>query len=274
MASIYDSRAGGWNGSGSATSSSSQSRGTYGNLPPGVWNAGGRDGNNAYVRQTNPNELVSTQMSALLDDPNSAYMANARRNGMNVAGNRGLMNSSIAAGNSQRQAIEAGMPIAQGDAAAYQSSAAQNQDALNAILAEQMGNASSESIARIGANASMYGDDLGLMNQREGRAFGGEQAGLDRAFQDYMSQLGHSQDVDMSNIGYQHDLGRGFQQIAGNLMQGQQQFRNTMARDAAGNPAIMSDPVAFNDFMNWVGSQASSQIDNLINSIIPTGGNP
>jgi len=274
MASIYDSRAGGWNGSGSATSSSSQSRGTYGNLPPGVWNAGGRDGNNAYVRQTNPNELVSTQMSALLDDPNSAYMANARRNGMNVAGNRGLMNSSIAAGNSQRQAIEAGMPIAQGDAAAYQSSAAQNQDALNAILAEQMGNASSESIARIGANASMYGDDLGLMNQREGRAFGGEQAGLDRAFQDYMSQLGHSQDVDMSNIGYQHNLGLGFQQIAGNLMQGQQQFRNTMARDAAGDPAIMSDPVAFNDFMNWVGSQASSQIDNLINSIIPTGGNP
>lgn len=271
MPSIYDTAAG--RGTGSASSSSSQSRGVYGNLPPGTWNAGGANGNNAYVRQANPNELVSTNLSSLLDDPNSAYMQNARRNGLNVAGSRGLMNSSIAAGNSQRAAIEAGLPVAQGDAAANQGAASQSLDALNAILAQSMGNASSERVANIGAGAQRYGYDIGLMNNREGRAFTGEQQGLDRAFQDYMSQLGHSQNVDMSNLGYQHNLGTGLMSLGGNLLQGQQQFYNTAGLTAMNNPAIMSNPEAFGNYMNWISQPFTGYLDNIFASLFG-GGSP
>lgn len=45
-------------------------------------------------------------------DPNSAFMQNARQEGLEFASKRGLLNSSIAAGNSQRAAIQASQPIA------------------------------------------------------------------------------------------------------------------------------------------------------------------
>ena len=46
-------------------------------------------------------------------DPNSAFMKNARQEGLEFSASRGLLNSSIAAGNSQRAAIQASQPIAQ-----------------------------------------------------------------------------------------------------------------------------------------------------------------
>lgn len=45
-------------------------------------------------------------------DPNSAFMKNARQEGLEFSSQRGLLNSSIAAGNSQRAAIQASQPIA------------------------------------------------------------------------------------------------------------------------------------------------------------------
>lgn len=44
---------------------------------------------------------------------NSPYLENARRRGMEVAGARGGINSSIAAGASERSALEAAMPLVQ-----------------------------------------------------------------------------------------------------------------------------------------------------------------
>ena len=46
-------------------------------------------------------------------NPNSQYIQNARQQGMEVAATRGGINSSIAAGASQRSAIEAAAPLAQ-----------------------------------------------------------------------------------------------------------------------------------------------------------------
>lgn len=45
-------------------------------------------------------------------DPNSAFMQNARQEGIEYSSQRGLINSSIAGGNSQRAAIQASQPIA------------------------------------------------------------------------------------------------------------------------------------------------------------------
>lgn len=46
-------------------------------------------------------------------DPNSAYIQNARQRGVEMAATRGGVNSSIAAGASERAALEAAVPLAQ-----------------------------------------------------------------------------------------------------------------------------------------------------------------
>jgi len=271
MPSIYNTAAG-YN-TGNSNGTTTTGRGLFGNLPSGMYNAGGSGGSNAYVRTAQPNELVSHNLNGLLNDPNSAYMQNARQSGLDLASDRHLLNSSIAAGNSQRAAIQAGLPIAQGDAGAFMAAAGQNQDALNQNELTAMNNATSLGTAQIGANASMYGDDLGLVNQREGRAFSGEQQGLDRSFQDYMSQLGHSQSVDMANLGYQHNLGTGLLGLGSNLMQGQQNFYQTAGVNAMQNPAIMSDPQSFGNYMNFISSPFSGYIDSIFEQLFG-GGNP
>ena len=58
----------------------------------------------------------TNQAMASLDQvtgANSPYLANARRRGLEVAATRGGINSSIAAGSSERAALEAAMPLVQ-----------------------------------------------------------------------------------------------------------------------------------------------------------------
>jgi hypothetical protein len=95
--------------------------GQVGVVPPGY----GLD----FVREITPNELVANQLNSLLSS-NSAYMQNARQRGLEVANARGNLNSSIAAGASQRAALEAALPIAQSDAQAYREANAANFDSL------------------------------------------------------------------------------------------------------------------------------------------------
>lgn len=59
-----------------------------------------------------PNELVQSSLEAMLD-PSSSYIRNARQRGAEYAASRGGINSSIAAGASERAAIEAAAPLAQ-----------------------------------------------------------------------------------------------------------------------------------------------------------------
>lgn len=59
-----------------------------------------------------PNLMVQGAMQSALD-PNSPYIQNARRRGLETAAARGGINSSIAAGAAERAAIEAAQPLAQ-----------------------------------------------------------------------------------------------------------------------------------------------------------------
>lgn len=63
-------------------------------------------------------QTVAGQMNQLLDS-DSSYIQQARQSGAEQAASRGLLNSSISAGASQKAAIDAAMPIAQQDAKAY-----------------------------------------------------------------------------------------------------------------------------------------------------------
>ena len=79
---------------------------------------------------TNP-ETVSGQLNSLLSS-DSRYIQSARNSGLETANSRGLINSSLAAGTSEKAAIDAALPIAQGDAGTYanagQSAQQANQD--------------------------------------------------------------------------------------------------------------------------------------------------
>ena len=97
----------------------------------------------------NPNDIVKGTLESMLD-PNSSYIQNARQRGMEVAATRGGVNSSIAAGASERAAIDAAAPLAtqsleiQG---ARENLNAQNwmnqQDFSRSLTAQQFGNTSS-----------------------------------------------------------------------------------------------------------------------------------
>lgn len=59
-----------------------------------------------------PTSIVQGSLESMLD-PNSRYIQNARQRGLEYANTRGGINSSIAAGASERAAIEAAAPLAQ-----------------------------------------------------------------------------------------------------------------------------------------------------------------
>lgn len=63
-----------------------------------------------YQPNMSAGQVVQDYMNELLNE-NSGYIQSARRSGIEQAANRGLINSSIAAGNSQRAAIDAAQPI-------------------------------------------------------------------------------------------------------------------------------------------------------------------
>lgn len=79
-------------------------------------------------RTISSDETVAGQLNKLLADENP-YIVNARQSGREEANNRGLINSSISAGASQREAIRAALPIAQQDASTYATSNLSNQNA-------------------------------------------------------------------------------------------------------------------------------------------------
>ena len=101
---------------------------------------------------------VSGQMTGLLNQ-NSPYMQAATAGAMRTANNRGLLNSSIAAGEGQKAAIESSMPIAQQDAGFYQGIHTQNAKTISdSFLNNQIGeldyNKSVTTSAQIGAQTA------------------------------------------------------------------------------------------------------------------------
>lgn len=64
-----------------------------------------------YTTEASPNSMVESSLDYFLN-PNSQYMQQARQQGLDYAASRGGLNSSIAAGASQKAAIDAAQPLA------------------------------------------------------------------------------------------------------------------------------------------------------------------
>lgn len=105
----------------------------------GQYNANDTD---PALRELQDNELVSKNLKSLLDS-DSRYIQDARLRGTEAASKSGMLMSSVSAGMSERAAIEAGLPIAQGDASAATAVYRDNMAAKNSdLLADQQNRAS------------------------------------------------------------------------------------------------------------------------------------
>jgi hypothetical protein len=146
--------------------------------------------NLAYNRSVQPEGMVENRLIDLIDR-DSAYMQQATRGAERMANSRGLLNSSIAAGNARAASVSAAMPIAAADANSINAAETQNLDALNAAGMQERALINEATIAR-GAHQSAQGAyEAGqqealrdrqhqLQMQRERLGFEGEQAELGR----------------------------------------------------------------------------------------------
>ena len=154
-----------------------------GALPYGIQGTQDR----AYTGFVTPDMLVENRLNNLLND-NSAYMNNARREGLEFAGARGQLNGSMAAGSAMREAIRQGLNVAAPDAATYGRVQSQNLQHLNErqladINAQTQGAGFAAELAATGMREAGS-----TQRQRESLAFEGEQAELGRHFTDYQRQ--------------------------------------------------------------------------------------
>lgn len=129
-----------------------------------------------YTRDPGENETVEGRLNGLLSS-GSEYIQSAEAAGRRFASQRGLLNSSLAAQSSRQAAINAGLPIAQADAAMYAQAAGQNVDWLN----QSMIRAIEAEAAANGAASSNYSQDAVYTNLSE-RA-------KDRALQERLLQM-------------------------------------------------------------------------------------
>ena len=88
---------------------------------------------NPKTRKVGDGELVAEQMKTLLGS-DSGYLKSARQSGVDYAHQRQLLNSSLAAGASEKAAIDAVLPIAQQDAQTNFQQGIANQDISNTAL--------------------------------------------------------------------------------------------------------------------------------------------
>lgn len=230
-----------------------------GALPQGIYGAQNR----AYTRDVQGNELAANQLTALLD-ANNPYILNARRRGSEQAARAGLLTSSIAAGASERSAIEAGAPIALSDANAYRDAAGQNLEYLNQrAIADNANQVQGASIEAGLVEAGMR-EGGALQRQRENLAFEGEQSGLDRAFTNQRDYNQYQYDSGARYQDYQYGV-RSYAQRTGIDMYAQRNaFTQDVARFALANPDIIApeDAAAFVASWGQVFDEEAMSFDN------------
>jgi hypothetical protein len=221
-----------------------ETQGLYTNpVIPRVSQAGGMRGtdNRAYTRNVGQNELSVTHLNQMTNG-NDPYMQNARQRGLESAARRGMPNSSIAAGASQRAALEAAAPFAMQAANAYGQAQSENMGALNTsvlqerdIMNRALWEANENAAARDGSIAmSQALSDAEQQRYRmfqENLAFEGEQRGLDRAHDFGRAEQGFGHDLGRMGSEFGYDLGRMGYQQNWQSRENDRDFYRTIARD-------------------------------------------
>lgn len=132
--------------------------------------------NGAFQMPTLPGATQTTMgaLDTLLDGGNS-YVANARRRGAETAARRGLMNSTIASGASERAAIESSMPILGEIMGLTRQREGQDFSANQAARAAALGLTTQDRQNQFDAAQNRINQALGLTDSREARALNQQQ---------------------------------------------------------------------------------------------------
>lgn len=120
------------------------------------------------IATQDPNQIVQNSLSSF-EDAGSRYMTDAARRGLEVAGSRGLLNSTIASGSAQRAALESVAPFVQ-----------QAVDISNMREGQSFNNAQNALARQQQSNMQQFDLAGNLIMSREQQAFQGEQSALDR----------------------------------------------------------------------------------------------
>lgn len=179
------------------------------NYPAGISGVG-VDGSGTAVGTVQNNQLVANQLQGLLAT-NSPYIQQAQLAGTQQANQRGLLNSSIAAGNSEQAAIQSALPIATNDANTYSGLQTTNLNNLSKAQTQAMSDNAQLGAASISASAQEAIADANntgaLQRQREDLAYTGEQAGLDRSFTQGATQQQYQNQLGLNDQQYQNQYG-------------------------------------------------------------------
>lgn len=170
----------------------------------------------AYTRTVGDDELSTNRLNQITAQ-DSQYMQNAARRGLETANRRGLLNSSIASGASQRSALEAATPLAMQEAAAFQAAQQENLGYLNQGLQQERQIANQmlgqeRDLASVAAGRAADAAnqqrqiDAALRAQREQLAYSGEQAGLGRAHDIGLLGMQQQHDIGMSDMQWQQNM--------------------------------------------------------------------
>jgi hypothetical protein len=200
----------------------------------------GTDGR-SYTRNVGQSEVATNHLNDMLSG-NSKYIQNARQRGIESAARRGLMNSSIAAGNAERAAIESASPFAMQAADAYGRAQTENLGYLNQNLMQERDIANEVLKERMAAEAQAgAGRDIAAAMEQEAQnryrmftenlAFEGEQRGLDRAHDFGISDMGYRQDLGRMGSEFGYDIGRQGFQNQWQSRENDRDFYRTIARD-------------------------------------------
>ena len=224
------------------------------NYPSNIYGAG-PNGSGTALGLLTSQDLTSDQLTSLLNS-NSPYIQQARNQAAQQANSRGALNSSIAAGNAQASAIQAGLPIAQADAQAALGLQTTNLNNLSKIQSENIGANAQMRSAAYGASAQMnvaaQNNAGALTREVTGEAFTGEQNQLNYERSLGLQQQGFMDNSALSAQGYQQNLGLDQFNLGASLLQGNQNFRDSMGLAAAQDPALMGDPTALGGYMDFI----------------------
>jgi len=162
------------------------------------------------TRQIDPaKETVAGQMTGLLSS-NNPYIAEGRQRGVEMANQRGLLNSSISAGAAEREGIKAAMPIATQDAATYFQQGRANQDigakTQGIEQGQQYALQGQEQEAAIKQNLMQTEQGQQLEKMREDAAIRGQMLDLDSQVRERLSGIEQGYALELESMQQNYEI--------------------------------------------------------------------
>lgn len=125
--------------------------------------------NRAYLRDVQPESLVSTHVNRLADKQSDPFLRKARERGAAMAAKQGSLHGASYAAAAEDSAYQQILPMASQDASTYNTAELADQSALNQAEALERQQQVAEEHARANASAIAYAADRDRLSRQEAR---------------------------------------------------------------------------------------------------------